>query len=237
MIETVQCAGADFCEELSGSGDTSFTRFYEGDPPSRLIYSTESLTLMADMSPLVLGHLLLLPSSHYLSFAQVLSLHVAEVRDLLAGFLPLYRETFGEPLILEHGSSAGQGSHACITHAHLHFLPVDGDAVDALLVGDSLTYLDLGDLGELALPPWPSSAYFLRVYREKYRVYRPTGEQKRQYLRSIVGAVLAIEEPEWDYAVVMRKAALRETMRMVDYWPGKLGETVMTADAEVARVR
>ncbi len=26
MFETVQCAGADFCEELSGSGDTSFTR-------------------------------------------------------------------------------------------------------------------------------------------------------------------------------------------------------------------
>lgn len=218
MIETVQCAGADFCEELSGSGDTSFARFYEGDPPSRLIWSTESLTLLADMSPLAIGHLLLLPSDHYLSFAQVLSLHAAEVYDFLADFVPLYRETFGEPLILEHGSSDGQESHACITHAHLHFLPVDGDRVDDLLIGDSLAYEDLGSLGELALPPWPSSAYFLRVYRDKIRVYRPTGGQKRQYLRSIVGAVLAIEDPEWDYAVVMRKEELRRTMRMVDHW-------------------
>ncbi|WP_146044327.1 HIT domain-containing protein [Amycolatopsis sp. BJA-103] len=226
MIETMQCAGADFCEELSGSHDTSFTRFYEGDPPSRLICSTENLTLLADMSPLVLGHLLLLPSNHYLSFAQVLSLHDAEVRDFLADFVPLYRKTFGEPLILEHGSSVGQDSHACITHAHLHFLPVDGDLVDDLLIGDALTYRDLGSFDELALPPWPSSAYFLRVYRDECRVYRPTGDQKRQYLRSVVGAVLAIEDPEWDYAVVMRKADLRETMRKVGNWPGKLGETV-----------
>ncbi|WP_410646118.1 hypothetical protein [Amycolatopsis sp. cmx-4-54] len=234
MIETMQCAGADFCDELSGADDTSFARFYEGDPPSRLICSTENLTLLADMSPLALGHLLLLPSDHYLSFAQVLSLHEAEVAGFLADVVPLYREAFGEPLILEHGSSAGQDSHACITHAHLHFLPVDGDAVDDHLIGDSLAYRDLGSLGELALSPWPSSAYFLRVYRERVRVYLPTGEQKRQYLRSVVGAVLAIEDPEWDYAVVMRKGELRQTMRMVDRWPGKVRGDVTIADAELS---
>lgn len=234
MIEIMQCTGADFCAELSGSGETSFVRFYEGDPPSRLIYSTENLTLLADMSPLVLGHLLLLPSQHYMSFAQVLSRHEAEVRSLLAGFVPLYRETFGEPLILEHGSSAGQESHACITHAHLHFLPVDGESVDELLIADALAYHELDSLGALALSPWPSSAYFLRVYREKCRVYRPTEDQKRQYLRSVVGTVLSIEDPEWDYAVVMRKEVLRETMRMVDYWPVKLGGDLVAADSKAA---
>ncbi|KFU77339.1 hypothetical protein BB31_31820 [Amycolatopsis lurida NRRL 2430] len=120
------------------------------------------------MSPLVLGHLLLLPSKHYLSFAQVLSLHELEVTGLVGDVIPLYRDTFGEPLILEHGSSAGQESHACITHAHLHFLPVDGDTVDDLLIGDGLVHRDLDSLGELALSPWPSSAYFLRVYRERF---------------------------------------------------------------------
>ncbi|MFI0798991.1 Diadenosine tetraphosphate (Ap4A) hydrolase [Amycolatopsis lurida] len=168
MIETIQCADADFCDEFSGSGETSFARFYEGDPPSRRIYSTGNLTLLADMSPLVLGHLLLLPSKHYLSFAQVLSLHELEVTGLVGDVIPLYRDTFGEPLILEHGSSAGQESHACITHAHLHFLPVDGDTVDDLLIGDGLVHRDLDSLGELALSPWPSSAYFLRVYRERF---------------------------------------------------------------------
>lgn len=109
MIETMRCAGADFCEELTGCGDTSFTRFYEGDPPSRAVCSTENLTLLADMSPLVLGHLLLLPSNHYLSFAQVLSRHEHEVRSFLADFVPLYRETFGEPLILGARIERGTG--------------------------------------------------------------------------------------------------------------------------------
>ncbi|MFC3455335.1 HIT family protein [Amycolatopsis speibonae] len=222
MIETMRCEGADFCAELSGSDDTSFARFYEGDPPTRAIYATKNLTLLADMSPLVPGHLLLLPKIHHLSFAQVLSSHSDELQDFVGRLVPLYRETFGEPLIMEHGSSAGQESHACITHAHLHFLPVDGEIVDKLLIEDDLPYRELGAFGELALPPWPGSAYFLRTYKGKNRVYLPTGRQKRQYLRSVVGAVLSIEDPEWDYAVVMRKDSLRQTMRMVDSWRRRL---------------
>lgn len=222
MISTVQCTGADFCEEISGVSDTAFARFYEGDPPSRRIYSTETFELLVDMSPLTVGHLLLLPKKHYLSFAQVLVAHPGEAPDLIDRVIRLYAETFQEPLILEHGSTAYQESHACITHAHLHILPVDGDAVDRLLIEDNLHYEDLGSIGDLALDPWPGSAYFLRQYRGACRVYLPTGMQKRQYLRSVAGATLSIEDPEWDYAVVIRKDDLRSTLRMVGHWPDRL---------------
>jgi len=223
MATTAQCAGADFCEEISGATDTSFSRFYEGDPPSRKIYSTANFELLADMSPLVVGHLLLLPKKHYLSFAQVLAAYPRETVELIGQVTDLYRESFQEPLFLEHGSSAGQMSHACITHAHLHLLPVTGPAVDRIMVEDGLNYRDLRSFSDLSIPPWPDSAYFMRLYERRCRVYLPT-TQKRQYLRAVVGSTLSIEDPEWDYAVVMRKDDLRSTMREVRHWPARLNE-------------
>lgn len=225
MISAAQCTGADFCEEISGADDTAFARFYEGEPPSRRVHSTENFELFADMSPLTVGHLLLLPKKHYLSFAQVVAAHPDETEDLVERITDLYAKTFREPLVMEHGSGSDQEHHACITHAHLHLLPIDGGAVDALLLQDGLAYRDLGSLVELAESPWPESSYFLRLFERRCRVYSPTSRQKRQYLRSIAGAVLSIEDPEWDYAVVMRKDDLRTTMRMVEHWSDRLGDT------------
>ncbi|PSL55530.1 diadenosine tetraphosphate (Ap4A) HIT family hydrolase [Saccharothrix carnea] len=222
MAGATQCTGADFCEEISGAIDTAFNRFYDGDPPSRRVYSTENFELLADMSPLTAGHLLLLPKKHYLSFAQVLTAYPGETEDLVQRIVEIYAETFRQPLVMEHGSGPGQDDHACITHAHLHLLPVDGDAVDDLLLRDGLAYQDLNSISELAQDPWPGASYFLRLFNGRCRVYLPTVQQKRQYLRSVAGAVLSIEDPEWDYAVVMRKDDLRSTMRMVEHWSARL---------------
>lgn len=213
-----QCDGADFCEEIAGATDTSFSRFYEGDPPHRRAWSTANFEVLADMSPLVTGHLLLLPRKHYLSFAQVLGDHPGETEELLSDITMMYRETFGEPLILEHGSGVDEETHACITHAHLHLLPADASAVDELLIRDELSYVDLESITELRNAPWPESPYFLRHHRGRSRVYVPNGNQKRQYLRSVVGTTLNIPDPEWDYAVIIRRDCLRRTMKLVEGW-------------------
>ncbi|WP_089907889.1 hypothetical protein [Lentzea albida] len=218
VINMSQCEGADFCEEIGGATDTSFSRFYEGDPPHRRAWSSTNFEVLADMSPLTTGHLLLLPRKHYLSFAQVLGDHPGETEELLEDATSIYRATFGEPLVLEHGSGLGEDTHACITHAHLHMLPADPDAVDELLIRDGLSYVDLESITDLRDPPWQESAYFLRHHRGRSRVYIPNGRQKRQYLRSIVGATLNIPDPEWDYAVVIRKECLRRTMELVESW-------------------
>ncbi|MGW4115089.1 HIT family protein [Actinosynnema sp. NPDC004786] len=226
MISATQCTGADFCEEISGATDTAFNHFYEGNPPSRRVHSTENFEIMVDMSPLTIGHLLLLPKKHYLSFAQVLGAYSDETEGLLERVVALYTETFQrQPLIMEHGSGADQESHACITHAHLHLLPVDGTAMDDLLLRDDLAYKDLESITELAMSPWPESNYFLRFFDRRCRVYLPTVRQKRQYLRSVAGAILSIEDPEWDYAVVMRKEDLRSTMKMVAHWSDRLSHS------------
>ena len=46
------------------------------------------------------------------------------------------------------------------------------------------------------------SAYYLSGAESDFRLYEPTPELPRQYLRSVAGAVLGIPDPEWDWAVV-----------------------------------
>jgi diadenosine tetraphosphate (Ap4A) HIT family hydrolase len=212
------CRGGDFCEEMSGDSDTTFMRVYGGRPPSRKVETTDSFVVVADLSPLTVGHLLVLPRKHYLSFATVIPRHLDELRDLLDWLLPRYRMTFGEPAILEHGSAENFDHSACITHAHWHVVPVDGTSIDQSMTDDGLTSTDLRDIADLNDPKWLNSAYFLLLYRDLCTVFQPQPTLRRQYLRSVISRPLRIPDPEWDYAVVVRKNYLRSTMERVSNW-------------------
>ncbi|MEV5088691.1 hypothetical protein ACWEQ5_30280 [Streptomyces griseoincarnatus] len=41
---------------------------------------------------------------------------------------------------------------------------------------------------------------------------------RSQYLRSVVGRLLGIPDPLWDYALVVRRELLRETMTLTRSW-------------------
>jgi diadenosine tetraphosphate (Ap4A) HIT family hydrolase len=222
MTQPVFCEGADLCQEITGSVDNSFVRTYGGDPPSRLVLESAAFVLMADMSPLTVGHLLLLPKTHYLSFSALMRTHFDELENVMSRIEPYYSATFGEPLVIEHGSADESDGNACVTHAHWHLLPVDGTRVDALIRQDDLPSTDLADPADLGLPHWTNRSYYYTSYAGKHHVYQPSPATRRQYLRSVVGRVLSIDDPEWDYALVVRKNFLRETMNRVRYWSEEL---------------
>lgn len=214
------CQGADLCQEIAGESDVTFSRVYKGDPESRVITDSDLFTLVADLSPLVLGHLLLLPTKHYLSFAQVIVDHKSLVSDIVTWLIPLYEQFFGPPVIMEHGSSAEANHNACITHAHWHILPVDGSRIDEVMLDDGLIPQDLNGLDQLGQPPWTESAYFFRSYTKHHRLYTTANVLPRQYVRSVVARTLSIREPEWDYALVVRKHLLKATLDRAGGWTG-----------------
>lgn len=211
------CAGADFCAELAGVPDTEFCRVYEGNPPSRIIGRSENLTLIADMSPLCAGHLLIVSNYHHLSFAEVVQEHEHEVENFSQETFYRYQETFGDPLVLEHGSAEGIGGSACITHAHWHVVPLGLEAVHSVMSDDGLGSIKLDDLGGLAAAG-RGVPYFYCADRSLRRLYGVGQTMRRQYLRSVMGVLLGIPDPEWDYAVVVRKELLRITMAKTAGW-------------------
>lgn len=211
------CAGADFCHELSGNTDTEFHRTYSGHPISRIIGSTGSVVVMVDMSPLCTGHLLVVPTFHHLSFAETIRHNGREVRHALGQVLDLYAATFGAPMILEHGSSGTARDASCITHAHWHVLPLRLEEICRVMKRDGLSHRTLSDIDDLAESA-NGCNYFYCSDGRRHRLYRDTQSVPRQYLRSVAGALLGISDPEWDYALVIRKNLLRDTLSKTRSW-------------------
>ena len=208
----------DFCQELSRAKDTSFNRTYLGDPPSRVICQSQNLTVLVDLSPLCIGHLLLVSNYHYLSFAEVCANHLEEVRDTVTQVLRLCSVTFGHSVILEHGSSPGAEGTSCISHAHWHIIPIDSRAIIAAIAMDGLSYVNLSRLDDLAAIVEWKTPYFYVDDGNIRRVYRGNRTLPQQYMRSIVGAVLGIPDPQWDWALAIRKEYLRKTIKAVKSW-------------------
>ncbi|NJP99576.1 HIT family protein [Streptomyces zingiberis] len=222
MKHELRCVESDFCNEISGQEDTTFSAIYEGNPPGRVLWESGNFRLLADMSPLCPGHLLLLPIEHHLSFADLIETHGETLSGILSTVIPMYRETFGRLTFLEHGSSLAMKSGACISHAHWHLLPVDGRGVDALITADGLPSNLLEHLGQLAT--FSGKPYFLCGHEGEFRVYNGERPMRSQYLRSVVGRILGIPDPLWDYALVVRKEILRETMDRASHWRTPLAD-------------
>jgi len=220
LSETVGaiCSGADFCQELAGCADTEFTRTYIGDPESRIICRSSNLSLVADLSPLAAGHLLLLSNRHYLSFGEVLSDHAEEVGEAFLHVFGKYAETFGDPVVLEHGSSRAMDGSACIAHAHLHLLPLRLGAVHEVMTSDGLSASELPGMDSLRIFGDQGLPYFYCGNRAVHRVYGVSRVMRRQYLRSVAGRLLGMADPEWDYAIVVRRQLLRATMAKTAGW-------------------
>lgn len=216
--EVISCTGSDLCAELAGSIHTSFTRTYRGDPSSRIIHRARDLSVLSDLSPLVQGHLLIAPRKHYLSFGYAMQDLGEHVRSLLAVLLPQYQKTFGPATILEHGSSTDMLTSACISHAHWHIVPVEGKAVADLLRRDGLLPIQLSDITELDEFSVTDSSYFYCSFGSFHLAYRTRPELPRQYLRLVVARLLGIPEPLHDYALVVRKHLLRQTMLRAVGW-------------------
>lgn len=85
-----RCVNLDFCDEFAGVAETSFSRTYRGNPESRLLGQTENLAVIADLSLLTSGHILILSRLHYLNFAQVIEAYPSETKALLNLLLPQY---------------------------------------------------------------------------------------------------------------------------------------------------
>lgn len=174
--------------------------------------------MIADLSPLTSGHILILSRLHHLNFAQVVEVYPSEIKTLLNLLLPQYIQTFSRMTILEHGSAENMVNGACITHANLHLLPISRQAVDETMESDGLYWTPLRSLQDFGRPPWTRSAYYLSGADSGFRLYEPTPGLPRQYLRSVAGAILGIPDPEWDWAVVVRRELLRETIARTSNW-------------------
>ncbi|MEO8281984.1 MAG: HIT domain-containing protein [Pseudarthrobacter sp.] len=208
------CDRSDLCHEFAGGQGTEFHRTYPRGPADRFLATADDAVAVVDMSPMLAGHCLVAPRKHDLSIAATLAGEHGEVfRVLLDGFLAEYRSHYDKVCVFEHGSTQAMNPAACIMHAHLHVVPIDPKIIENEMTKDGLRFEPIGDLSELSQYEHHEFPYYLvGGGQQNVRLALDNSNHSRQYFRIVLGRVLGIHPAECDWAVVIRRSLLLETL-------------------------
>lgn len=98
-----------------------------------ILFENNDLYVIADISPLCLGHILIVTNKHYLNFWEIPKEIKDEVIKLKDKIKEIYKQIYGtDVLFFEHGSAKSGYAGASIDHAHLHCIPYKFDIIDNL---------------------------------------------------------------------------------------------------------
>ncbi|MFC9433675.1 hypothetical protein [Nocardia sp. NPDC057030] len=173
---------------------------------------TADSVAIVDLSPLVVGHVLACPRRHYYSAAQTLADPQSDFRVFLERFLNRYADIFGDFTVLEHGSTPTMPT-TCISHAHLHILPLALEPIIGRMVSDGLPLSLLDGWQEVADLCIDESPYYLAADGKRFFVARTQQRMISQYLRVVAGASISVPSEECDWAVVVRREIFHQTLQ------------------------
>lgn len=98
-----------------------------------ILFENEDLYVRVDISPLCLGHCLIITRKHYLNFFEIPIELKQQVKKIMEKIRSIYKELYhSDVLFFEHGSAEPGYAGASIDHAHLHCIPCDYDISDIL---------------------------------------------------------------------------------------------------------
>lgn len=196
-----------FCRELQSG---RLPDFCDADIDSRILHETDRFVVMADISPLVPGHVMIVPKAHILCYGAV----EAAARDEFSGIVNatrrIIREHYGPSVILEHGTSSLDDVADHVTHAHLHIVPAAIDIRDALLNFNTTTIASLSDLSHWAARD-EEYIYFESCAGERIVADRITGI-KRLFFRRQIARQIGLADPLWDWRRHILSDNLRSTV-------------------------
>ena len=109
------------CDEIN-CNESAYSKIFGIE--SHLLCSTQYFSLYKDICPIVSGHALLIPKSHYHSFAQLPKIFNEDFLLAKTFVDSLFRDIYKEFFIFEHGTSInGVDCGNCVSHAHIHYIP------------------------------------------------------------------------------------------------------------------
>ena len=86
-----------------------------------ILFENNDLYVRVDISPLCLGHILIITNKHYLNFFEIPKEIKEEVIILKDKIKEIYKQIYNtDVLFFEHGSAKSGYAGASIDHAHLH---------------------------------------------------------------------------------------------------------------------
>ncbi len=201
-----------FCREIQGG---KLPDFVDADIASRILHETDRFVVMADISPLVPGHVMIVPKAHILCYGAVEDTARDEFSGLVNAVRTILAEHYGPSVILEHGTSSLEPVADHVTHAHLHIVPADIDIRDSLVNFNTTAIASLSDLSQWAARD-EAYIYFESCGGERIVADRIV-EIKRLFIRSEIARCIGLPDPLWDWRRHILSDNLRSTVETLGH--------------------
>ncbi|MEV0135507.1 hypothetical protein AB0H83_44540 [Dactylosporangium sp. NPDC050688] len=119
-----------------------------------VLWRGEQFFIVPDIAPLAAGHALICSVGHYPSAADLPATAARELDDIYDRLHGAYLDRYGAFTMFEHGRTGHclrrRPTERICHHTHIHLLPVAGDLIATLGLGQRApwrTWSDVGDLG------------------------------------------------------------------------------------------
>jgi diadenosine tetraphosphate (Ap4A) HIT family hydrolase len=127
-------ASCCFCDEiLSGVMPKEYCQ--AAGRRCRVVHQERAFVVFPSLSPLHVGHLLVVPRIHVRSFVQLSACDFGCSTQLIRNLSGVIEQRFGDALIWEHGIAVDSSGGCGVSHAHIHILPLGAEKLERVLAG------------------------------------------------------------------------------------------------------
>lgn len=180
---------------------------FSASPFDRVLAESESAKIVPALGMMVPGYFLAISGRHVDAVADLNGDEIAAIYSWVGQVTSKWASQFGEYMIVEHGSCPGVKTGSCITHAHLHLVPMAAILTQTLLASKDVVWRKLPTLS--ALMQYSGRGYVsLQAGDEIWAatdVCLPS-----QWLRQRIAEELHLEV--WDWALDPGHTQLDETL-------------------------
>ena len=202
------------CDVLADSDEVPFRRlFSRAEISSEVLLQTNRFAVVADVAPLVKGHVLIIPRKHVTALSALSPEDCAEIEGLRLSVSKTLRQKTNLPVVsFEHGLCDPSRRGGCgIDHAHLHVSPSPGGIFTRL----TETY-ECRELSSLrSLPEVAGNIteeYLLFIDPEDRCIFAEVEEPTRQFFRRAVAELVGNELWNWSDQVLLGDPATSRQM-------------------------
>src|ERR1043166_3757223 len=115
------------------------------DISSRIVYEDSDFLVLPSISPLAIGHVMIVPKQHVTSLVQMEKSTFDNLSALKSRIVHTMEDSSSNVLWWEHGIALGASGGCGVSHAHIHFLPLPMNILHGAIttisekIGDSIS--------------------------------------------------------------------------------------------------
>lgn len=187
-----------FCDEFQGGG---FPEKYLKHYPvkSRVCLESENFIVVPSISPIVVGHFLVLPKKHISNLFSIKKSEWDEFLRIVGFVIDRLKSLFGEYFIFEHGVGNDYFEGCGVDHAHLHIMPIPkkyhDDIISAVSICSDKVVID--SVSSIYNAKNDCSSYLLFGYELSKMNYLAEDKMTSQFIRRVVSCKLGVDSYDW----------------------------------------